>query len=411
MLGSHTCGSDWAESVSTISHLIRLDPDELTEEEFEAAEYALDNPDPAELKKTIKTKFSTLLNTEIVLGETHYTQLDGAPYDHAVRTFINRGPEATEFGIPIWRNETFFARWSLEGDVVRFVTDSKALGIEEYFYQNNTPGELVTTNRVVRSSHMGSEGEFFVENIASTKLISNDRNKQGILGEAASTGFLRDLPEGLDSIPIESLIEDSHIFLDDETGELSINDEKYLYKTHALYQGQMDIDGGYAAGDGYDFESYKGDDLVSSYIVRESFNRIGDLLAGEGCNTGLARLATTICTEEDIEPYGPVGSVVTDSIHYFPPEDFDSLTSIQDAIRWEVQGVPANTNDIAVVSAEASIELSERELLCRGYQYVHEFVNLFCTATDEQLANTTVVELDAGIPSREIPGASLVQAQ
>ena len=74
-------------------------------------------------------------------------------------------------------------------------------------------------------------------------------------------------------------------------------------------------------------------------------------------------------------------------------------------------GVPSEIKNIVVVSAESQSALAESELLCRGFQYVGDDALIFCSATDEQLDNTVVVELVDGIPSGIISTAKLVQIQ
>jgi len=100
---------------------------------------------------------------------------------------------------------------------------------------------------------------------------------------------------------------------------------------------------------------------------------------------------------------------VTDSPHYFTPDQFDSLLSMQDAIRWQVDGLPLDIKYFGVVSADQTAASSERELLCRGIQFKGEDEQLFCTATDEQLDNTVVVDMREGRADREIPEARLIQ--
>jgi len=174
-------------------------------------------------------------------------------------------------------------------------------------------------------------------------------------------------------------------------------------------QAQMDNRGGYSTY----YSRYLDQDqnVTILRIYRESFDQIGRLLAGVRCVFDVFDRTPENCDENALETIGPEGSSITDSIHYFAPGEFDSLVAIQDAIRWTVEGVPTDTRGIAVISAQSQSDLSTSEVLCRGVQDDKEETYLFCMATDEQLDNTVVVEVNKGMLTKIIPGAKLVQIQ
>jgi len=84
---------------------------------------------------------------------------------------------------------------------------------------------------------------------------------------------------------------------------------------------------------------------------------------------------------------------------------------VRDAIRWHVTGVPSEIKSFAVISADSQFDLSESKVLCLGLQIAASDTDVFCTATDEQLENTVIVEHFNRKPTRVIPTAKLEQIQ
>jgi len=65
----------------------------------------------ASIKGTIE-EINSMLDNEVVLGETHYSQLDGAPYDHVVRTSVSNSDDKVEGDYPLFRaDEIITAHW------------------------------------------------------------------------------------------------------------------------------------------------------------------------------------------------------------------------------------------------------------------------------------------------------------
>jgi len=102
-----------------------------------------------------------LLDVDVVLGITHYSKLDGAPYSHDITTFLKWGPILDDdLRVITWcclSNVDFSVRWHEDGDVAKFSTVNIDQVTHDYFYQNNVPGELAITHRagehLERSSH------------------------------------------------------------------------------------------------------------------------------------------------------------------------------------------------------------------------------------------------------------------
>lgn len=326
-------------------------------------------------KEKIRNFFVSLLNTEVLLGETHYSQLDGAPYDHAIRTTIKRGiNQSDDFSFPFWTDEEFAVNWHEDGQVAKFLSGSAESATHEYFYQNNVPSELVVS-QVTAIDDEGYEIGLY------TKILGNDPDQAGVLLEAAYLGVIYD-----SSFPI-------------------------VERAFDVLRGQWNNSGGFSTVDERVFDISENQNLTGHISYRESYDRIGELLAGERCFPVDIFQVNSICGESVFVSYGPEGSSITDSVHYFAPGEFDSLASVQDAIRWKLEGVPSEIKSVAVVSAESQSALAESELLCRGVQNVGDDALIFCSATDEQLDNTVVVELVDGIPSGIISTAKLVQIQ
>jgi len=329
----------------------------------------------------ISSFFESLLNTEVVLGETRYSQLDGSPYDHVLQTTIKRGADQVDdFSFPFWRDEDFSASWHEDGQVATFSTGSPEWITHEYFYQNNVPSELVVSH-LTSDDGNGYETGFFA------KILGNDPNQAGVLLEAVAQSLS---------------------YSSSSTGDNKVERE------FSVFQGQWDNNGGYSTVDERTFDLSEEQNLTFYQGYRESYDRIGELLAGERCFPFDPFQENSICDEEMFVSYGlegQEGSAITDSVHYFAPGEFDSLAAVQDAIRWKVEGVPSGIKSIAVISADSQSQLSESEFLCRGLENVGDDGHIFCTATDEQLENTVVVELVEGVPTQVIPSATLVQIQ
>jgi len=323
--------------------------------------------------RSTNAEIKSMLNKEVVLGETHYSQLDGAPYEHAIRTSLKNDEDKIDNDYSLFPGEEIFsARWHEDGHVAKFTFYEAGYSSQDYFYQNNVPGELVVsnyTNIVDADSKYGSY----------VKILGNDPDQAGVLVQAATKGSAYGSSNSL------------------------------IGRFYDVFEGQFDNNGGYATVDSRSFDLTEEQNLTSRYRHRQSFDSSGKLLAAERCIFDLQ--FNFNCDDNVFESYGPEGSAITNSVHYFAPEEFDSLVAIQDAVRWKVEGVPGEIKSIAVVSAESQKELYERELLCEGIQMVADDAYIFCTATDEQLENTVVVELDEGIPTRIISTAKLVQIQ
>ncbi|MFK7860221.1 MAG: hypothetical protein AB8B64_15475 [Granulosicoccus sp.] len=328
----------------------------------------------------IKEQFTLIVDSEVVLGETHYSQLDGAPYDHSVRTFLKRGATLNAlFDFLLWEGEQFSARWHDDGIVAKFVTNAVDSPTLEYFYQNDIPSELAIASYLSVDDGGGTFG-------SDIKLVANDRDNAGVLVEVAT-------------------------FVPAPSGFLPVDGEPSPGLNYDLFRGRMDKGGGYSTYDDILFNLADTPEVVIYRGFRESFDNVGNLIARTECIAADFDQGTDVCDDEDFVPTGPVGSSITDSPYYFEPDDFDSLAAVQDVIRWTVEGLPVEFKAIAVVSADPAIDLSERELLCRGFQSVSDDTRIFCSATDEQLANTIVLELVDGNPGRIIPTATLVQIQ
>ncbi|MFK7995827.1 MAG: hypothetical protein AB8B87_16950 [Granulosicoccus sp.] len=325
----------------------------------------------------ITEQFTSLLDSEVVLGETDYSQLDGAPYHHSVRTFLKRSAVSDpDFTSLLWKDEEFDARWRDDGDVAKFVFDAANAPTREYFYQNGIPSEIV----IATAETPFDDGRRLFGHV---KILASDPTNAGVLVEIARAG----------TVPV------------------FVDDEPFARLDHGLVQGRMDSGGGYSVFDGISFILAETPRAVGYTGLRESFDNVGNLIAVTGCNARVSPQGFEICDEEDFVPTGPIGSSIIDSPYFFQSGEFDSLLAVNDAIRWTVEGLPIEIKEFAVVPADSAIELSERELLCRGFQSLGDEVRIFCSATDEQLDNTVVLELVDGKPGNIIPTATLVQIQ
>lgn len=349
--------TDWAES---------LPPDSLVQDE--------------RLVALIREQYSSLQDSEVVLGETVYSQLDGAPYDHSLQTSLKRRATLDEeFAVLLWKDEDFHARWNDDGNVAKFDTNAVGFPAREYFYQNNTPSEIVIANNVFAAGDERRLDSYI-------KLIANDLSNAGVLVEAAS------IATDLEIFPIT-------------------NPTSAIVDRHSLFQGQIDNSGGYSTSDNFFLDLSDTSRLVVYTGLRHSFDNVGSLIVGERCLATYDSQGTEVCDEEDFVPVGSVGSSIIDSPYYFEPAGLDALVAVQDAIRWKVEGLPADIKAVSVVSADSGIEFTERELLCRGFRFSTDDVRAFCSATDEQLANTVVLELVDGKPGQIVATANLVQIQ
>ncbi|MFK7859166.1 MAG: hypothetical protein AB8B64_10105 [Granulosicoccus sp.] len=357
----------WIESLPP-EHLARLESD------LENV-LALENVDAVQVATA---QITLLLDSEVVLSETRYSQLDGAPYDHSVQTILtNESTPSGEFFVLSWQGQEFSARWQNDGNVVKFLMDDLGTPMREYFYQDNTPSELV----VVSYLNMDDEIPMLDSHV---KIIAYDPDNSGVFIEFADVGPFA----------------------------LGVSEEITFGLIHALTQGQIDDDGGYATLDAIVFDSMDTSSRTIRYTGRrESFDGFGNLIAGTLCEEFDLIQGVDICEEESFVSIGPIGSSVTNSPYFFQQEDFDSLTAVEDVIQWTVEDLPDEIKSIAVVSANSSVEPAERELLCQGFRFVSGDTRMFCGATDEQLENTIVLELVNGKPGRIIPTAKLVQIQ
>ncbi|MFK7997294.1 MAG: hypothetical protein AB8B87_24410, partial [Granulosicoccus sp.] len=56
----------------------------------------------------LTAQLTLLLDSEVVFGETRYSQLDGAPYDHSVQTLLsNERTMGEEFVLTLWQDQEF----------------------------------------------------------------------------------------------------------------------------------------------------------------------------------------------------------------------------------------------------------------------------------------------------------------
>lgn len=124
---------------------------------------------------------------------------------------------------------------------------------------------------------------------------------------------------------------------------------------------------------------------------RETFDAQGYLLAGEVC--ALYTPNGNCDNDDSFESYGPGTTALVDSSLFYQAGEYDMLESAQDAIAWQVVGLPAGVREFAVITANTAEALSDREFLCVGYQAVVGDVQLFCGATDEQLSNVQIIEI------------------
>lgn len=326
----------------------------------------------AESIRSARAEINAMLNNDVVLGEIHYSRLDGAPYDHVVRTRFRTEKETTPDGYPLFMvEEIFTARWHDDGHVAKFTFDEAVGSVRDYFYENNIPGELVVSNY----SYINDDG---TESGLYTKILGNDVDQDGVLVQAAT-----------------------------KTQVFDSNNGGAVGKAFAVFEGQLDNSGGYSSIDGRHFDLTEEQNLTYRYRHRHSYDVNGYLLASESCVFDVA--TPNLNCQDEFEWYRPYGLAITDSPHYFAPGELDSLVAIQDAIRWKLEGVPSEIKSVAIVFAESTNNLSDSELLCQGIQVAADNAPVFCTATDEQLDNTVVVELVDGMPNRVIPTAKLVQ--
>jgi len=339
----------------------------------------------AESIEQTNVEINSMLNNEVVLGETHYSQMDSAPYDHVVRTSLsNSEDKIVEYNplflgyVPLFRGDkTFTARWHDDGQVAKFTFDEHipVNSTREYFYQNNVPSELVVLNH---NYVIGNQDDF--DNGFYASILGNDSTQAGVLVRAGSMGDSHELP-GLDR------------------------------QFYDVFEGQLDNDGGYSTMDAYTYDLTEEQNLFRRYRNRQTYDTGGFLLAGERCDFRISGEFGADCDDNVFDSFGPEGSQITDSVHYFAPGEFDSLASVRDAIRWHVTGVPSEIKSFAVISADSQFDLSESKVLCLGLQIAASDTDVFCTATDEQLENTVIVEHFNRKPTRVIPTAKLEQIQ
>jgi len=421
--------TEWAESLSA---LFAEDADIVLWDENDFA-------------NSIKDQFTALLGTEVVFGETSYSQLGGAPYDHIVSTFLQRkSPDPGDNNLLVnplapWRDETFVVRWREDKTLAKFRTSAENQPVFEFFYQNGAPGELATVNLIGESIDSENSTDDVIGESTElesfsfhAKVVGNDSTNAGILLDLVSLSPVYTSVSTSESSEVVTMAADE--IADPEENEPVTTQEPVdsspdveppppdlQIDTNAeplppneiafdFIQGQMDNNGGYTT---YESRTESLDNTQSRhfhYIYRESFDSSGALLAGEQCASDPV-LGPKDCEGNNFETYGPEGNSLVDSEHYFEPGSFTTLITLQDIITWEVQGLPIEIEEIAVVSADQTIELSEREILCRGNQYKRGEVHIFCSATDEQLENSLVVTLTNGLLGRVVTEARLVQAQ
>lgn len=342
------------------------------------------------LVNMLEKSLTSLLGKKIMFGETRYSQLDGAPYSHSVKTSLKReNTQDNLFATLLWMDQDFYARWHNDGSVAKFETHSSNRPYQEYFYQKSTPSELVITALAPENSEQ--RGGVYA------RLIGNDPNMDGILLEMASLSEFS-VASG-DDLASENALASEQI---PSAGSGSGGDA-YTYVL-----GQMNNSGGYLSYEQQFIDPSAANQILSFDGYRESFDRIGKLVAGEQCSVLENNSGALNCGSENYTSSGPEGISVTDSAYFFQNEDFDALAALHDAIRWKIKDLPVEKAVVAVVSADSAIELSERELLCRGYQIIPNSTPVFCSATDEQLDNTVVVELLSGKPGTLIPEARLI---
>jgi len=406
----------------------------------ECAEQLLNCTIPA----LIGTGFESLLNEVLVIGETSYSQLDGAPYDHFIRTTITSDAGKSEGVFSLFQDSQIFsAQWHEDGQVAKYTIDETFTKLDEpitlfweYFYQNNVPSELVVSYITFINEDDGSETGRY------TKILGNDPNQAGVLVEASSISNTYSATSGgTASISVNVAVnaaEGAEPIVDQPNGSTAVGitepvdvtdsdaiegisveqteSTTSVTRAYRVFRGQLDNSGGYSTLDARDFNLPEQQTRTYFESYREAYDTVGKLLAGEGCEIddlfpGFVNPVFSDCDENNFQSYGPEGSQVTDNVLYFANEDFDSLAALQDSVRWKVEGVPGERASIAVVSAASQTDLLNAELLCRGIQYVVGDAHIFCAATDEQLDNTAVVELIDGVPTRVIPEARLVQIQ
>jgi len=391
-----------AMTPAVVNRLIQLH----SEWALSLGQFMIADGDTNDLIRTINETFTPMVGSEITLGETRYSQLQGAPYDHAVVTTLLRGSQPTRiFPFVRWRTENFHVQWRDDGQAVKFITTAENTPTEEYFYENNAPGELVTTNLLFDS--LPSSTAATLDGLHA-KVFGSDPQNSGVLIEVVSTS----------EVIGSSTVDDPAALVTTNSNPTPISNAStnpnsgsfVVGQSYGLFQGQLDNEGGYSIYTDHLFDSMSFDKLEELITVRESFDNIGTLLAGEQCFLSVTETNAT-CGDADFQTYGPDGNATTDSINYFPPNGFDALSAVEDNIRWQVQNLPLTNKRIAVVSAVSTHDIAMRELLCRGFQFVPGDVKLFCTASDEQLESALIVELVDGVPTREIMDASLVQVQ
>jgi len=360
----------------------------------------------------------SLLDKELVFGETHYAQLDGAPFSHHIRTTITsdaieydpfvQGYQARLFG----DTQTFTARWHEDDQVAKYNFDEPFSPSWEYFYQNNVPSELVVNHY----THVADYDGTYVGTY--TRILGNDPSEAGVLVDAANVTYSYTNTVFVDdSVDTESGGQSSVALPEQgEGGSNEIQQNQFADQVYRVLRGQVDNSGGYSLLDERHFELPEQQNRVYFLGYRDAYDTQGRLLAGERCRID-ERFPdfffedSSDCNENMFVSYGPEGSQITDSPHYFADHEFDSLAALQDAVRWKVEGIPGARLSIAVIPAASQTDLPNAEVLCRGIQYMTDDAHIFCTATDEQLDNTAVVELVDGVPSRLIPEAKLVQIQ
>ncbi|MFK8082585.1 MAG: hypothetical protein AB8B97_20090 [Granulosicoccus sp.] len=374
--------------------------------------HILTTEEGVDLMASINTGFSSLLNTEVVFGETQYAQLGGSPYNHSLKTFLKRGGQLVDdVAFLRWVDEAFSVRWRDDRSVAKFSTRATGMPDFGYFYQDNTPGEIAI------ASISPTEDEHPIPSDSYIRIIGTDSDNAGILVDVISSGnvYGDSSSETPDSPSGTAISESSNgenpdteivVEVDAPVSEELLPDETFT----ASFLAQMDNDGGYSIYDDriYDLSADRNQTFYAGF--RETFDSVGALIAGEQCLVfDTSSSANDICDEGSFTAIDAMGDAITDSPYYFEPDGFYLLAAMQNAIQWTAEGLPLQVTDFAVVTADSTVELSKRELLCRGFQLVDENVRTFCSATDEQLDNTVVVELVDGIPGGVLAEARLIQ--
>ncbi len=371
-----------------------------------------------EYLRDVIDQLSQLLDSDVVFGETFYLKLGGTPYNYRLKTSLTKFDAEHEFTVQ-WRDDR-----SVVDLVSRPLSEEVVSFALSYFYQAGSPGE-----NVIAKVESTVEGQTATLNI---KVVSNDPDNAGILIEAhdvllgASSSSSSTQPGVAITNTSDSSVESTDIDvsngepIDENTppgasdieGVVVFDDyqDYYTFKTIRTLQGQIDNDGGYANLEEYEIPDESPESIDYVHLYRETFDGDGFLLAGEICQEYSA--INRCDTDTAFTTYGPGNASLVDSELYYSDGDFAVLESVQDAIRWQVVGLPADIREFAVVTAETGTALIERAFLCVGYQDVPGDVQLFCGATDEQLSSSTeVINIVPGEAISLISAASLAQAE